>query len=1613
MEKKILKKLLAIMMIVMLMATDFVVLGSNLISYAVGLDNTTNNENIEFSAYFKDEGGKRLSSVEKSIEADDLKLYVEIKVKNEGYFNGSIELQNSNFNLKNEKVSSDISKIEGNKVTLNQINAGSAVEIELGIEPIISEQIALDKLKASSIVKLTGNYMENTYKGIDIESEKSVNLNLVVDEENTSAELTTEIVTNKIYSINGENKRVVQLLVESKIANNNYPIKQTALKTEVPQLSDKAAEEVKVLSLGTEATNGLKENILADQWNNKDGNVQITINNEPNENNEISWKKDVYDRFVLTFVYAEDVDASNIQIKTTSEIELYNRKSKFTAEHTTQVENKELNNIIVSETNAQTLDIYKGQLYANVKATEKKEIPFNTTTKIEVRSTNIVDTINVIEKADIFVTDSEELNANTKYLTTTINKEEMIDLLGEDGFVEIKFGETVNKITKDSEINESGNIIINYNENVHELEITTSKPVNAGALEIVHEKAIMSNTYTTEQIRAIKSLKLQNVITALLGEEKVVENTTEKNKEIKETFSQVELTVNKENLSTMTTNKDVIIGVKLNTADTKYDLYKNPTIKIQLPKSVEDIRINSFDKLYADEFEIERAVYNKVNKTIEISLKGEQLTYAESEATELYLQINFDITLSKAQPSKTDKITLEFTNENAIQNVLKRTVLPTGTVEKEIKIVSPTGLVAINSIESYDIESIVGTSEDKQLAAVDKKTAGGSDAQFKVSLVNNTSTTVNNIKILGKFPTDGEFTRGEETITNNMTTTLKSAITAENCTIYYSSNINATADLDDTENGWNQKLAEVQNPKAYLIEIASMDAETNFEATYTVQLPTKLEYDLTSYSGYQVLYTEETDTTVQKVQSTLVGLTTGEGIKIETIVEATVGNDVIKDGDIIKNGEVIKYKVTTKNNGTQKLENIVVEAGVPAGTVVVVPEEDYVYTGSSYYEEKTDITKISEKITSLEAGQTHITEYEVRVNMDTASGTEISNKATATCGEFLLESNELKNTISESQIRVTIKRTLDENTQLLPKMGMRYLMFIENLSDEPVNNLKIKLLPEGVKILSMKNEDGTITDTENEILVEEIPANGYIYFHVYGSIPAEELTQIMITVNVTDSNGNIYRSNKNIQKIAQTGAEITLETPNNGEYVKTGDVITYNIQVKNTGEIDSNMLISDNISEYLDIEELYVNEELKMQTTNIDDIDTFVNKISNDLAYNIIVKVGETANVKIIARVKEIKEQFDVKTISNFAKVSISWVEKDVSSEVTHLIKGTITEDTKNTISGVAWLDENQNGQKDVGEKVIENINAKLFDITTNTIAKDENGNNAETITNVDGKYTFTGISDGEYIVLFEYDTTQYELTTYMKEGVQENQNSNVVLKTININGEEKVCAVTDTIRVIDNISNINIGLKEILIYDMELDKYITRIVVQNEDGTKAEDYSESTFQKVEIHSKKLKDSVIILEYTIRVTNKGEIAGYVTNIKDYLPSGLQFSSELNADWYLSGEDLHTKSLANERIEPGESREIKLILTKTMTENNTGLINNRAEIEESYNEYGKLDIDSTVNNAANNEDDLGAADVIIGISTGGRIFAYTILLILNTVLISVAIYLIFIKNRSRR
>ena len=68
MENKMVKKILAVLMIIMIMSTDFVVLGTNIVSYAVESNSATNNKNIEFSTYFKNKKGEKVECLELELQ---------------------------------------------------------------------------------------------------------------------------------------------------------------------------------------------------------------------------------------------------------------------------------------------------------------------------------------------------------------------------------------------------------------------------------------------------------------------------------------------------------------------------------------------------------------------------------------------------------------------------------------------------------------------------------------------------------------------------------------------------------------------------------------------------------------------------------------------------------------------------------------------------------------------------------------------------------------------------------------------------------------------------------------------------------------------------------------------------------------------------------------------------------------------------------------------------------------------------------------------------------------------------------------------------------------------------------------------------------------------------------------------------------------------------------------------------------------------------------------------------------------------------------------------------------------------------------------------------------
>ncbi len=332
-------------------------------------------------------------------------------------------------------------------------------------------------------------------------------------------------------------------------------------------------------------------------------------------------------------------------------------------------------------------------------------------------------------------------------------------------------------------------------------------------------------------------------------------------------------------------------------------------------------------------------------------------------------------------------------------------------------------------------------------------------------------------------------------------------------------------------------------------------------------------------------------------------------------------------------------------------------------------------------------------------------------------------------------------------------------------------------------------------------------------------------------------------------------------------------------------------------------------------------------------------------------------------------------------------------------------------ISGIAWYDENANGKRDPEEKKLSNIKVKLLNTETNHLVKKENGEILEATTNENGIYILDKIGDGKYIVLFDYDKTQYDITKYKATGVEEAENSNAIISELKIEDEIKQVTTTDLLEIKgDHIANINIGLMKKRKFDLKLDKYIHRILIQDSRGTTIREYSDQSVVKVELDSRTIAGSKITIEYEIKVTNQGEIEGYAKKITDYVSGELTFKESLNRGWKQEGNTLTTTVLADEKILPGESKTITLTLTKTMTENNTGLIPNTAEITEDYNELGMQDCNSIPGNRRKEENDFGLAEVMLSIKTGGIIYTTIILVI---VVILVGIVVIMIKKRRNK
>ena len=320
-------------------------------------------------------------------------------------------------------------------------------------------------------------------------------------------------------------------------------------------------------------------------------------------------------------------------------------------------------------------------------------------------------------------------------------------------------------------------------------------------------------------------------------------------------------------------------------------------------------------------------------------------------------------------------------------------------------------------------------------------------------------------------------------------------------------------------------------------------------------------------------------------------------------------------------------------------------------------------------------------------------------------------------------------------------------------------------------------------------------------------------------------------------------------------------------------------------------------------------------------------------------------------------------------------------------------------VSGKAWIDKNKDGIYSNEEAPMSGVGVSIYGVTNNSV--DIEHMYGSTKTDKFGKYEFTNLPVGKYIVVFGYDSNMYTVTKYQNVKAKSNENSDAINKDLYETGNN--VGITDIIDL-DNksVENIDIGLVQINDFDMELEKYIVSTTVTNSKGKTKQSYDEDDLVKLEINSKMFEDSIVEIEYKMVLKNTGELTGYANRIIDYKPDELGFDESKNKDWKLleDGRLVYT-GLMEKPLKPGTTHEIPLVLTMKIEDTNARNVVNNAEILELTNDRGFQDIDSVTGNKLEQEDDYGSVALLITVSTG-RMVNYTLVIISIILIIGVLI-----------
>ena len=678
-------------------------------------------------------------------------------------------------------------------------------------------------------------------------------------------------------------------------------------------------------------------------------------------------------------------------------------------------------------------------------------------------------------------------------------------------------------------------------------------------------------------------------------------------------------------------------------------------------------------------------------------------------------------------------------------------------------------------------------------------------------------------------------------------------------------------------------------------------------------------------------------------------------------------------------------------------------------------------------------------IGTLQKGESKTYSYELKVN-STENDKNIENTIEILENENVIYTYKMSNKAMAGELEVRMRQyqSRTEKNEFSYNVIVKNLT---NEDKSAVATLNIPDIAEIKSVrgsygteISYEQKDGNLI-----INLSKIPASSFASMEIVmkANITEENQSETYqyatgISIETMGNNSKVYNSNQCIASGWIESVKIVQNSETSGEKVKEFKEITYIYDIENTGYVleelggYTTIKFEDYIPKELSVKSIeynnfivekkgtgakgeYVitNTPIKMSSVEVAQVNGKKNENEPRLELDLNIQNGGKIQIKIVAEVKAFDSKQNNIEISNMGIVSGEGLKTKQSNiiqntlvhpKTTNVIEvdsnGNIIDggntptptptpdNTQNTkakysISGVAWIDADENGRRDNDETLKDGVEVLLYDVTNKKFVTDETGKVLSKKTDKDGKYSFTNIYVGQYYVVFKYDTDMYGITDYQRADVLNKENNDAVEKYARIFDETRTIGMTDTINLNSYKNNIDLGLVEKKNFDLKLEQYIQKITVTNSKGTKEYNYNNKKFAKISIHSKQFVGSTVVVEYKVVITNIGDLTGKVYEILDEIPSKMDFHSEINDGWTKSlSYTISNISFVNNEIKPGESIETTVTLSKTLQDGDPGVYTNIAKINSAESLKHKED-----SNMENNSD---KTEIMIEVATGTEI-----------------------------